>query len=1221
MGFQAPRASLYTFKETRVVLESPGQNSVVHIKLPSANTFSRAGRSQRSILSTPAACASEEVYGRSCLASASFIYFSKSRDYPRAFLWRVLDNDQVFELRTADLSKDDRETIHATVVLQFGFPSPIRRGGVALADSGNDTLNCFVLTKSHELWTLTVPMRFFYDVTASEESAERWCKTFKPASFTLSTPHRLLAGSSEQLVVVLADGKYLKLSRKEGQDASTWQETSFNDGPWGASLRGLIRWQGNNTVRYDGTVLDQNAAVAADFSPSRKHLLVVCADHTFKIWNLAKGSSVFSMDLLGRQHEPQDTPRMMLDAGNPGILRVFEADGAIEGDEYYAMTYSAHSGGQFKIWAIRDADQGRLGVRFLHSDDLLRPPDPDPDAENRSAWKMVDFKIGEGERGANMELWVLMRSSKRYIAYSLQFNLVDLPEAWEYKWTMTASETMDSQQLPQPVQSEASDAREMWLEYLFYPGRYSLSILETGLSVYCSAWKIGAMRNSKGTLQDRMSSAIAERIASRPVKEKEGDSTQFEQYHEAAQEEWSLLHQDIQDLDKSRWQPLGLAFDDRNRMPWIIFTGGCAVVRDCDNLETISRNESDKLQQSTDLFELPSIEDDVERTMKPRHELAVLVHAAAGLIKSLSPSFRQTCHSCLTSELWQEPLYAVPNRIENYYTSCNFAEEITDEAYKTLLNSLAPFDGFTHLTTEHFLAVIEEMPYLMAEESSGQSFSDLGRKVLVRGAQATIRLHRDILFALFVLIVFIDVEDENDTTQQSGLNTSVVFIALVGQLKRYDMMHWLGKSVWTTPQASRSSADHESSTVMESMFAADVRPQSLEEQSLRASLTNTIADLLVWITGGNNKTITLDQALVRVQCELLRSNDVSLASKFIQYLPWTAWATYIRGRLHMALEEMTEASLCFQKAAYGMAHEKSQDYHQASAGFLSQAEAAHFGHGLPFYYTHICHLCHAASFPSYVTDFAQMAIQFSPQSSSYEPPSSLFTYIFTSSLQISDIPTAFTALTRLPHHDQEELLPSLVRTLLALPDGPSQLIELPWPPHLHPAIDACLSKDNQSHLKSAEKLAISLQQQRKILAAWRLRQGNFQGAAATLYKHLQTYQKRAPNPSGGPKFKLGDIGSDSQDTVEDRGLDEAYLSVINLLACVNGETDQAGKVNNDMNTHDEAWLLSAANGAQRKIVTIADVRKGWQKELDRRSVIESGQWGFGLGNEEAMDLE
>ena len=85
----------------------------------------------------------------------------------------------------------------------------------------------------------------------------------------------------------------------------------------------------------------------------------------------------------------------------------------------------------------------------------------------------------------------------------------------------------------------------------------------------------------------------------------------------------------------------------------------------------------------------------------------------------------------------------------------------------------------------------------------------------------------------------------------------------------------------------------------------------------------------------------------------------------------------------------------------------------------------------------------------------------------------------------------------------------------------------------------------------------------------------------------------------------------------EQSLDESYLTVINLLAC-------AGK--------EEGWVLSGGStsggegsvdgpaGTKRKMVTLQDVRRGYQKELDRRSVIESGRYDFGGGGGEAMDV-
>ncbi|KAL8738097.1 MAG: hypothetical protein Q9181_001083 [Wetmoreana brouardii] len=1126
MEDQAPSPSLHAFLETRADLEPLGQSSVVQIQLPST------ARSQRRVVSTSTACSNEATFIRSCLASASSIYFSKSHKYPRSFLWRVLDNNKVLELRSIDLSKDDGETKEATVVLQLGFPNTIRKGGVALADNGEDVLNVFALTKSNELFTLTIQTRFFCDVVASEEGPERWCKAFKPSTFTLSNPHRLIAGSPEQLVIALGDGRLLRLTRRSGDDGSTWQELAYNDGSWGSSLRGLVRWQGSNTVRYDGTVLDHNTVIAAEFSPSQEHLLTVCANHTLKIWNLEKGSNVFGMDLLGQQRGPQDIQKLMLDAGNPEILRVFEAEGTIEGDEYYAMTYSPHDGGQFRVWAIRDADEGRRGVRFLHSEVTLRPPDPDSNPASKVVWKMVDFKIGPGDRGIGMHLWVLMRSNKRYKTYDLKFDLEDLPAAWSSKWTSAASSGLDQWPLPQPGPYDARDAQDLWPEYLLYPGRYSHAMLETAVSIYCSARKLDHAIDAKITLRNRMCSAIAAQAALQPVKEEEENSAHFAQYRNVMQQEWSLLYQELQDLDKMTWQVLTLAFDDRSNMPWHVFAGGCAVVRECSRLEAISHNAPAVLESSIGLLETRSIEDASGLELKLPHELAVLIQGAAKFRDTFSPSFRRNCQTRLSSELWQEPIYRVPDRIGNYYDNCNFGEEIADPAVSDLKKDLRPLGGFDGLTTDHFLAVIHEMPSVMAGQFSGLTFSKFGLKILAKGAQDMINTHAQMLFDLTVLVVFAEIEVLGKETLTSNLDTSVVFMALVEQLKRYEMMQWLAKNNSTRKEGSNKlSRDGEPThTILETLFAADVPPQLVE------------------------------------------------------------------GRL--------------------------QNYPQISAGYLNPEEAAHFGQGLPFYYRHIYQLFQSASYPSHTIRFARLALQLTPHSSSIEPDTSLLRSLFHSSLDISDIQTAFTALTRLPQDNQTNFVPRMVNILLDLPEGPSRLLDLPWPPHLHGAIDRYLADQSLPELKLPQKPAISPERQRKVLAAWRLRHGDFRGAAAALYLQLQITQKHCEKPGAVPKSRLGGSDDDDANGTGNRKLDEAYLTVINLMACIDNEQDRSDNTDGQVTQRGGAWLLNSAKGAKRRVVTISDIRKDWQRELDRRTVVEAGRWGFGMEtrNEDDMDL-
>jgi len=85
-------------------------------------------------------------------------------------------------------------------------------------------------------------------------------------------------------------------------------------------------------------------------------------------------------------------------------------------------------------------------------------------------------------------------------------------------------------------------------------------------------------------------------------------------------------------------------------------------------------------------------------------------------------------------------------------------------------------------------------------------------------------------------------------------------------------------------------------------------------------------------------------------------------------------------------------------------------------------------------------------------------------------------------------------------------------------------------------------------------------------------------------------------------------------------VEEGYLALINLLAC-------AGKENGWVLSEGDGGALRMGNHAveeKRKVVTIEDVRRAYQKELDTRSVIESGRFGFGVGGgereEDEMDM-
>ena len=1233
MAQESPVTSLHLFQEVRVETRSETFDSVVQFRPPSSTgiTFTRTTLLKRSIPKKPPALKTEAGFARCNLATESNVFFSGSGRYPRSFLWRVLNDGLVLEMRSVDLSKSNDQEQDASYVLQFVFTGPIRPSGIAFADSQDeDTLSVFVLAASNELYTLTLKRTFFCSAEASEIDLERWCKVFKPGSLNFTTPHCFLARSSLELILGLNDGRVVRLTRRDSEDGSVWHDVIYNDGKWGSSLRSLVRWQGTNTVSFDGTTLEKNTPQALALSPDNGHLWVVCLDHSLKVWNLEQGRTVYRNDLLGVAREPYETANLLLDPGNQNLIQTFSAEAALDGDRYYVMTYSPHDLGQFKIWAVRDADAANKGIRDLYPESTFRAPDPDPDPESKTIWKMVDFKTKITKEN-DLETWLLMRSNRLYKLYSLKVPLADfgrsLSPHWRDHWTTTTLETLESILPPQISDMEPEGIMDSWIDFLLGPAKYPENVIELALVNYTATRKPNLSTNPKASLRERIQTAVSSSVQ---LQRLGPEGMDFAGYRTALEQEWTILWQEVRGLNNSRWEVLSLAYDDEAEAPWLAFTGGCSSIRKCNKTEIVAHNDVETLKKSQTLLEAASVEGDGKVPILP-DELAVLVGAAADFRKNLNSDLRRECDAVLTTELWQDPSESVPLRIQSFYDRCKFSTIETDAFLRleSQLQLIKDMNGFDGMENALFEAVLKDLPSTMSTERGLQS-TRFGLRVIVRGAQEMISLHEQILFDLLLMVIVIEMEVDRNDYAMERFDAAPLYVDLLHRLKQYQVMQWLAKKVRLEPPKAPSEPDAEkssketqkgrTSTILQNLFAMAITPRSYTGQPQTDTLTQDIQDVLVWITGMDEYAVSFDDALAHIQCNLLLNNNIDLASSFLRYQPSTPWATYLKGRLYLIRGEFTEAAIYLKKAAfklcepayfhhitstsllianpYSTARPSNLDYVLTSSSLLSESEASHLGHGLPAYYTHVQTLFHSAHCPSYVATFARLVLQFTPNSS-YDPTP--LKALFHASISTAGFPSAFSALARLSPPNAAELIPTFLTALLAQNAFNTALI-LPWPPALRPHIDTFLSS-------KAATAPVSGPQYNKLLAAWRMQHLDYRGAAAALLSHLQRVRK-----SSRSSFrKLGEMDE----------VIATHLNVINSLACAGGEG--------------EAWVLTDAfeevgkggerkemkdrGSKKRKLVTIKDVRASYQRELDRRSVLESGRWGFGLDGAGEEDEE
>lgn len=141
-----------------------------------------------------------------------------------------------------------------------------------------------------------------------------------------------------------------------------------------------------------------------------------------------------------------------------------------------------------------------------------------------------------------------------------------------------------------------------------------------------------------------------------------------------------------------------------------------------------------------------------------------------------------------------------------------------------------------------------------------------------------------------------------------------------------------------------------------------------------------------------------------------------------------------------------------------------------------------------------------------------------------------------------------------------------------------------------------------------------------------MRRNDYRGAAAVLLDRIQKLRMRGEGDArlaaadggggGGAGGEGGDDGGvgggrgDGGVDVLDTPVTRQYLMLINVLSCV----DQK-----------QAWIATSDGFGgrddarkKRKVVTLADVRKEYQDELDRIAAIQNNQFGFAAGDE--MDI-
>ncbi|KAE8394315.1 nucleoporin Nup120/160-domain-containing protein [Aspergillus alliaceus] len=1180
------------YKDTKVDLGPYSSNAVVNIQIP---THTGQTRARFSILSSvgedePPVAKDEEEFSKRYLSSHGSIYFRKRRVYPRTFLWRVVNDNKVLEIQCVDLTKGGIEHFVYNNTLRLDFQEEILPSCVDFADlEDHDVLSVFVITASKQLYTLSLRPEFLRRTSAIDNNVADWCKSCVPAPLSFSYPHRLHASSPLELFISLDNGALLRLTRRSNDDGSNWTPLTFDERTWGSSIRGLVRWHAQPSIKYKGRNLDPNLANAIATTSDQTYVFAVCLNHTLKIWNLATNKLAATKDLLGREvQEPESSLSYSLNPAESSFIRVFNVERALDGAyRYYVVTYSPFEDGRFKFWAVKGGLTSPLVIEDLFPDAPLRPLDPD--STGNMFWSITDFQLKPAEEGKGMELWILWRNSSVYQLYTLHFNFETLVRDWDANWVSTAIDTRAQEPLPPMSVSDVVDPTEKWLKFLLKPNKFSPEVLETALAIYQEALRplsSSSVLNKSASLTERLCSTIAATVSLRKFAEDEMD---FSRYRMDTDSKWRQFWQIAEDINKRRFEPVSLVYDSYHETPWLLLSDSCAVIRECSSTELLLHNSGTTLRAEghkiADRWRHRNLDEEVGSFFE---QASHLMKVASGFRRRFPAELEADCQRALEAELFTEPSSSVQDRMDAFRDRCNFGEQISNKTYDGLLTAMDGHLDIYNLPNHVFYSILDTVPLGFPGKDSDLLATHFGVKVTVNGVQEAILYTRQLLIDLLVLIVFVDGEIQQERT--SEFDAVDLFGSLITLLREYEMMAWLSSNTRKCPERPTSVPDDQSSsqlslkdspsrdtgtrmaTILEDLFATDIKPRQTIGLPQSYTLTLGIHDVLSWVT--RQGEVAFPNALVYIQCDLIAKNNIDLAWDFLRFQPSTSWATYVKGRLYVAMSEFDTAALYFRKAAYLLSCGKPLgNLHEMSSTLLDIVSVDSFHNGLPKYFQHILSIFEKARSFSHVADFARLALQaLASENKNEQDPeynilrTDLLSRLFYASLQNCQFDQAYSALSR--YKDlalQKSALSSLITSILAA-SGPGtaglqQILHFPTSlvPNIASYVDETLvslarkQTTFSSLLDTGRKWTDSTPDYQRILQAYRISRGDYRGAAEIAYRNVQRLRNARDAPSTYlvlSKNRDADATQHTEDDPESQEIRHELLSLINLLGCV-----------------------------------------------------------------------
>ena len=431
----------------------------------------------------------------------------------------------------------------------------------------------------------------------------------------------------------------------------------------------------------------------------------------------------------------------------------------------------------------------------------------------------------------------------------------------------------------------------------------------------------------------------------------------------------------LEDLQRQRERVTSLAVDTETGTPWLLMADQASVIRNCSDLELMYHNAYQYADRQGSSYAgsllLKSLSDSMSSNM------GALTCALRNLRSSFSREFMIDFRDAFLEDIFHgsRSNRSAGSRIEALCDITDYRNVFDDTAFQRVTDPVDRIGGFGSLPKSFFVKFLELFDEKASRKAEKRIFTTFGTCALVAGARDTTELEVDLLLDVILFSIFLHCDIEPSELSHE-VSAAEIYVDAAELVKERLVSQWL----LTAPSILKSSLNLGQMDISKQNleFKTLLELQQVQEWSSRNIPRASQMKLLqhwsrIWLFPKDTHQ-NYDEVVPKLMIWLLKNVDTSIAGKFIDFLPNTSWADYVKARYNLVAGEYVNASTILTAIAEHMSIDFNVDYHD-SGNLLTPQEEDHFRKGLAEFYFHAMSLFQSHEVPGIAHDFAKLALK------------------------------------------------------------------------------------------------------------------------------------------------------------------------------------------------------------------------------------------------------